>query len=173
MPRRAPPLTVTCPALLAGGSDGAFRALINNLMKMAEQLLALRARLAAELGVTGPQFGLFLAIAQLEGEDGVSVVGVARHQGVTGAFVTAEAGKLVRRGLIEKRMSPVDRRGVLLSLSAKGRRLLAAAGPAIQARNDTMFGTLSGREFRMLDRLVRRLVEGGERALADRSTTRH
>lgn len=173
MPRRPPPLTVTCPALLVGGSDGAFRALINNLMRMAEQLLALRSRLAAELGVTGPQFGLFLAIAQLEGDDGVSVVGVARHQGVTGAFVTAEAGKLVRRGLLAKRDSPVDRRGVLLSLSAKGRRLLVSAGPAIQARNDTMFGTLGAREFRMLDRLVRRLVAGGERALADLRTTRH
>lgn len=173
MTRPTPPLTVTRPALLVDGSDGAFRALINNLMTMAEQLVALRAHLASGLGVTGPQFGLFLAIAQFEGTDGVSVGALARQQGVTGAFVTAEAGKLVRRGLLAKRGSRVDRRGVLLSLSAKGRRLLVAAGPDIQAVNDTIFGTLSAREFRMLDRLTRRLVAGGERALAEWRAKRH
>ncbi|MFO0998579.1 MAG: MarR family winged helix-turn-helix transcriptional regulator [Alphaproteobacteria bacterium] len=168
-----PPLSVTRRSLLVGGSDAAFRALISNLIAMAGQLAALRSHLAARLGVTGPQFGLVLAVAQLEGAHGVNVGAVARHQGVTGAFVTAEAGKLARRGFIVKRGSPADGRGVLLSLSAKGWRALTAAGPEIQAVNDAMFGSLSVREFRSLDRIVRRLTAGGERALAKRRARRH
>src|SRR5258708_4045683 len=87
-PQPSPPLTTTCEALLVGGSDQLFRGLIGNLMTMAQQLQVLRAHLAWRLGVSEPEYRVFLAVAQLQGNDGVGVSAVARHLAVSGAFVT-------------------------------------------------------------------------------------
>jgi len=163
--RRWPPLTVTREALLASGSDERFRALIDDLLVMAHQLQRLRLVLARGLGVSEPQYRLFLAIAQLEGRRGVSVGRVARQLRVSGAFATMETRELVRRGLVAKSPDPSDGRAVLLSLTAKGRSSFERFAPRPQRINDALFRDLSAAEFRTLGGLVRRLVANGERAL--------
>lgn len=160
------PLSVSSPALLVGGSDQTFRGLIANLHAMASQLIELRARMARQLGITGPQFGLFLAVAHFEGEDGVNVSTIARKLRVTPAFVTTETGKLIRKRILAKRDSKVDRRGVLLSVTPSGRRMLVAFAPRLQTINDEVFGSLDARAFRTLTRIVEGLVAGAERALS-------
>jgi DNA-binding MarR family transcriptional regulator len=164
-PRMQMPLTVTKEALLVEGSDSLFRELINNLLLMSKQLQGLRAALAEQLGVTEPQYRVFFAVAQMQGESGVSVSSVASALHVTGAFVTAEAGKLLHRGLIEKREDATDRRSVLLSLSETGRQTLQEFAARPQVINDELFRDLTREEFRMLSEIVRRLVSNGERAL--------
>ncbi|HZS85683.1 MAG TPA: MarR family winged helix-turn-helix transcriptional regulator [Stellaceae bacterium] len=160
-----PPVTTTRPALLVDGSDRLFRELIGHLMTMAQQLQALRAGLAQSLGVSEPEYRVFLAVAQLQGEGGIGVGAVARHLMVTGAFVTMIAQRLVKSGHIEKKTSPADRRGVLLRLTAKGRRLIAAFAAEPQAVNDELFRDIDRGEFQLLLDLARRIVAGGERAL--------
>jgi DNA-binding MarR family transcriptional regulator len=162
----SPPITTTREALLVDGSDQPFRELIGNLMTLAQQLQALRAHLAARLGVSEPEYRVFLAVAQLQGEGGVGVGAVARHLAVSGAFVTMIAQRLVRSGHIEKRASPTDRRGVLLRLTAKGGRVMADFAAEPQAINDELFGGIGRPEFLLLADMARRLVAGGERALA-------
>jgi len=159
------PLTTTRKALLIGGSDAAFRELIGNLMKMAQQLTALRSQLARRLGVSEPEYRVFLAVAQLEGKIGVSVATVARHLMVSGAFVTIIAQHLVKTGHVEKRPSQFDRRGVLLGLTAQGARLMAAFADEPKAINDELFRDIGRAEFETLSELARRIVAGGERAL--------
>jgi DNA-binding MarR family transcriptional regulator len=161
----SPPVTTTREALLVHGSDQLFRELIGNLMTMAQQLQTLRAHLARRLGVSEPEYRVFLAVAQLQGEDGVGVGVVARHLAVSGAFVTMIVQRLARTGHVEKRPSPSDRRGVLVRLTAAGTRMMAAFAAEPQAINDALFGDISRTEFRLLSDLVRRLVGGGERAL--------
>jgi len=160
-----PPLTVTREALLADGSDERFRALVQDLLIMADQLQKLRNALARALGVSEPQYRLFLAIAQLQGERGVSVGRVAQHLRVTGAFATMETRGLVRRGFVEKRADPADGRAVLLSLTEAGRRAFERFAAEPRKINDALFRSISAAEFRTLGRLVRRLVANGERAL--------
>ena len=169
-PRRArakpwPPLTVTRAALLKNGSDERFRALVQDLLIMADQLQKLRDALARGLGVSEPQYRLFLAIAQLQGERGVSVGRVASQLRVTGAFATMETRGLVRRGFVEKRADPADGRSVLLALTQRGRRAFAHFAAEPQRINDALFRSISAAEFRRLGSLVRRLVANGERAL--------
>jgi len=161
-----PPVTTTREALLVGGSDQLFRELIGNLMTMAQQLQTLRARLAHRLGVSEPEYRVFLAVAQLQGEDGVGVGAVARHLAVSGAFVTMIVQRLARSGHVEKRASPSDRRSVLVRLTAMGTRMMAGFAAEPQAINDELFRDVSRTEFEMLSDLVRRIVGGGERALA-------
>jgi len=104
------PLTTKHDALLVGGSDQAFCALVRDLVVLANQLQKLRDMLACCLGVSGPQYRLFLTIAQLHGEQGVNVNQVANHLRVTGAFVTMETPYLVSRGYVEKRAALRDSR---------------------------------------------------------------
>lgn len=159
------PLTTTSKALLTGDSDAAFRELIGNLMTMAQQLTALRTYLARCLGVSEPEYRILLAVAQLQGESGVSVAVIARHLKVSGAFVTMIAQRLVRSGHLEKGPSEVDRRKVLLCLTEQGARMIEAFAEEPKAINDELFRDIDHAEFKTLSDLARRLVAGGERAL--------
>ena len=163
--RRVPP-SVMNPALLVDGNDSAFRELISGLMVMAEQLIELRKLLGKRLHVTGPQFGILYAIARMEKDDGVNVSRVAERLRVSGAFVTTEVGKLVRKGLVAKRASPRDRRAVLLTLTDEAHEALAKFTPDLQAINDQVFGHLDAKEFRSLGDMTKRIIEGQRRSLA-------
>jgi MarR family transcriptional regulator, organic hydroperoxide resistance regulator len=165
-PRRRVPPSVSNAALLIDGSDTAFRELISGLMIMAEQLIELRKLLGRRIHVTGPQFGILYAIARMEKDDGVNVSRVAERLRVSGAFVTTEVGKLVRKGLVSKRASPRDRRAVLLTLTDQTHDLLAKFAPELQAINDQVFGHLDAKEFRSLTDMTKRIVEGQRRSLA-------
>jgi MarR family transcriptional regulator, organic hydroperoxide resistance regulator len=159
------PLTTTRPALLVDGSDRVFREALRDLMTMASQLQELRAGLARQLGVSEPEYRVFLAVAQLQGARGVSISGVARHLGVSGAFVTMIVQRLVRVGKVQKTPSRVDRRGVLLTLTARGRAAMAGFARYPQMVNDELFRDIDEKEFRLLADIVRRVVAGGERAI--------
>lgn len=151
----APPLTVTLPQIV-GGRNGheKFRELIAELQLLSTHIAESGERFGALIGTSGPGYAIFMAVVQGQGEPGIGVGEVARMLRVTGAFVTTEAGKLARAGLIEKRVNPEDRRGVLLRLSAEGRRRLAALLPAVQAVNNETFGALSAADFQALCRLI-------------------
>jgi MarR family transcriptional regulator, organic hydroperoxide resistance regulator len=164
-PGPPPPLTTTRAALLVDGSDRLFRELLRDLMTMAGQLQELRAGLARRLGVSEPEYRVFLAVAQLQEEHGVSISAVARHLGVSGAFVTMIVQRLVRLGKVKKTPSCVDRRGVLLTLTPRGRAIITAFARRPQMVNDELFRDLEEREFRILADIVRRVVAGGERAI--------
>ena len=95
----------------------------------------------------------------------VAVGAVARHLGVSGAFVTMTAQRLVRAGYLGKGTSAADRRAVLLRLTPRGRAAMVGFAQAPQAVNDELFRDLDATEFRLLSDIVRRIVRGGERAL--------
>jgi DNA-binding MarR family transcriptional regulator len=125
-----------------------------------------RDELGARLGISGAGYSVFMAIAQAPGAEGVSVGDVARHLRVSGAFVTVEAGKLARSGLVQKRVNPSDRRGVLLRLSAEGRRRLEALLPDLRAINDELFGPIARDDFLVASRVLAGLSARFEAAVA-------
>ena len=126
---------------------------------------AVRERFSELIGVSPPQYAILMTVAQLETTNGATVSAVAEHAHVSGAFVTAEAGKLARMGLIAKRPNPADGRSVLLSLTAKGRGGLEAALPHIRAVNDTFFGKLSEDDFSRLSASAARIVDASAAAV--------
>ncbi len=159
------PTTVSSEALTEEGSDARFRQMIYDLFTVSVRMDAVRVALAKTLGVTSPQYSILMAIARLEGAEGVPVSLVAEQLHVTGPFVTVEAGKLVRRGLVEKRRNPRDGRGVLLRLSAGGERRLTALAPAVRAVNDRFFGALDRADFLILARIAAELVRDSDAAV--------
>jgi DNA-binding MarR family transcriptional regulator len=159
------PPTVSAPALLSGGSDARFRQMVYDLFTVSVRMEAVRDALAKELGVSGPQYSILMAIARLAGSDGVPVRQVADQLHVTGAFVTVEAGKLVRLKLVEKSPNPNDGRSVLLRLSARGADRLERLAPKVCAVNDRFFGVLDRGDFETLARAASALVQRSDEAV--------
>lgn len=165
-----PPITTARPELMNDGTGERFRQLVNDLFTIAVRMDAVRRRFSELIGVTPPQYSILITVAQLEaaGADagaGATVRAVAEHTHVSGAFVTAETGKLVRAGLLAKRPNPADGRSVLVSLTPKARKALEGALPHIRAVNDVFFGRLNAEEFEHLSGTASRIVDASASAV--------
>jgi DNA-binding MarR family transcriptional regulator len=158
------PITTARPEFLGDGTGERFRQMVNDLFTIAVRMDAVRERFSRLVGVSPPQYGIVVTVAQLDGR-GATVRAVAEHLHVSGAFVTAETGKLVRRGLLAKRPNPADGRSVLVSLTPRGRKALEAALPHIRAVNDAFFGKLDADDFARLCALAARLVDASASAV--------
>ena len=150
------------------GSDRTFRATVYDLLAVGARMQDVRDHLAAGIGVSGPQYAILMAIFHMQSEsesEGAGVRAVGRRLHVSGPFVTAQANRLVELGLVEKRPNPADGRGVLLCLTAEGRRRISDAAPAIQEANDVFFAALSKVDFLVLGDIATRLEKSSEQAV--------
>ena len=161
----AHPLTTTLPVLLKGGSDAGFRRFLYDFMTVAERVATLRAHFGREVGITGPQYTLLMAVLQLGDGVGVPPRAVADHLRVTRAFVALEAGRLVRAGVLAKRGNPADGRSNLLSLTPRGRRMLDRLIPEVRAVNDLFFSGLDGPGYACAQRLMARMLADSAKVL--------
>ncbi len=159
------PLTVSREELLVNGSDEAFRSFIHAMLAFSARLSAIRANFAKLVGLSGPQYMILVLIGHLEATHDVSVQLVAERMHLSGAFVTIETGKLLKKGLIVKKPDGNDRRRVCLSLTPKGWALLEKLAPIQRRVNDVLFGDLTREQFEELCRLMPALVESADRAL--------
>lgn len=160
-----PPLTITRRALLVGGSDVEFRRLIYRLLQVEERLRHVRAFLGRRIGLTGPQYTLLITVAYLQGATGITVRSLARNLRVTSAFITGESRRLIERGLLAKRPNPHDSRSTLLSVTAAGRRRIAALVPELRSVNNAFFAHVSTQSFRHARRFLDQLLDGSERVM--------
>jgi DNA-binding MarR family transcriptional regulator len=159
------PPTTSRRALLNGGSDRSFRALVHDLLTVSSRMELVRGHLGARLGVSGPQYSVMVAVAHLQGDGGVSVTALAKALHVSSAFIASETGKLAQRGLVHKRINPHDRRGVLLSIAPTGQLELGRIGAEIRAINDLFFGALDAKAFAALSVAVGALVGSSRKAI--------
>ena len=160
------PLTTSRPELLVGGRDKQFRHLIHALFGFAAHHERIRSGHAKVIGLAGIEYTVLIAIAHLSQDGDVNVKTVADHLYLSGAFITAVAGRLVQRGFILKRIDTGDRRRVTLTVSGKGRAALERLAPIQRQVNDVEFGSLSREEFELLTGIVDRLIDSGARAVA-------
>ncbi len=89
----------------------------------------------------------------------LSVVDLAARAYLDKGQASRAAQALVDRGLAAKRPSEMDARGVVLSLTPRGRKLCADVMDLIAQRNAEIFGCLSAAERRVLGRMLDRLIE--------------
>jgi DNA-binding MarR family transcriptional regulator len=122
-----------------------------------------RAGFANFVGLSPTQYFSLIVIARSETPPGVNQVAARLH--LSGPFVTLEINKLVKEGLVEKRPHPTDGRRVQLFVTPSGWDKLARLAKFQRPVNDALFETLSRKEFEQLKDMMRRLSEGGARAL--------
>nr|WP_314073809.1 MarR family winged helix-turn-helix transcriptional regulator [uncultured Roseococcus sp.] len=159
-------LTISVPAFLKQGSDLEFRRLIHHLFGFLARLEAIREGHGATIGLAGIEYTVLVSIAHLSIAADVSVRDVAEHLHLSGAFVTTVTNRLLNKGLVAKRIDPADRRRLCLTVTNRGRDLLAKLAPMQRQVNDAQFEDLSAEEFRQLSELMERLVASSTRALS-------
>jgi len=151
-------LTIGVEALLVAGDDAIFRDFVADLFAAASGMQAVRRSLGRATGLTGSEIAMLLAIQRLSGGTSVGVKAIAEHLHVAGPHVTAEIGKLVEAGLVEKRADRSDSRAVDIRLTSEGRRTLKRLTPLVRAANDVLFAGMTETEMQHVNRFLRRVV---------------
>ena len=103
------------------------------------------ARLAKQVEVAIGPLDLSLPqyrVLALLGEGSTASSVLARRLAVSPPSVTAVVDGLVARGLVERQADPEDRRRLTLLLTREGKRVLAAADAAAEARLEEIAGYL-------------------------------
>ena len=158
LPEKADELTVGVETLLVAGNDAAFRDFVADLFAAASGMQAVRRTLGRATGLTGSELAMLLAIQRLSGEGTIGIRAIAEHLHVAGPHVTAEIGKLVEAGLVEKRVDASDSRAVDIRMTAEGRALLRRLTPLVRAANDVLFAGMTETEMAHVTRFLRRIV---------------
>jgi DNA-binding MarR family transcriptional regulator len=161
-----PPLTVSHPPLLDGGTDLAFRETLYLMFLSFGRLQVCREAFGRALGLTGSQYAVLIGTAYRQGTDGVSIRTLAEHIQLAPTHVTTEVGRLIRKGLLVKKVNSRDRRGVLVRLSARGEAETARVTPLVRGINDLLFQNISRREFAAVAHFLSTFAANSERALA-------
>lgn len=91
------------------------------------------------VGLTSGQFSLLMSLNQ---PTAPSIGSIAVLLAMDRTTLTANLKPLERRGLVETKVDPVDRRGRLLVLTALGRNMLRSALPIWQRTQDEVDGLL-------------------------------
>jgi MarR family transcriptional regulator, organic hydroperoxide resistance regulator len=171
LPRRGkafvPPATITLPPMLKSGGDVAFRETLYLMALTFGRLHTCREAFGRALGLTASQFIVLIGTAYQQGGEGVSIRALADHTQLAATHVTTEVGRLIAQGLLTKQASTLDRRSVLVRLSAKGEDAVRTVNPLQRRVNDLLFADVSREEFAAVSSFLERLALNSEYALAE------
>ena len=113
--------------------------LIRRLQQRSTQVFQAQTQ-AAGFELTSVQFAALDALAQ---QPGIDQSGLAAAIGFDRATLGGVIGRLEAKGLVQRVISPEDRRARQLQLSAEGRQLLAAVRPVVEALQADILAPLS------------------------------
>jgi DNA-binding MarR family transcriptional regulator len=160
------PATVGRPELLVDGGDRQFRVFLHAFMVFARRLEGVRSHLAQAVGVSPPQYELLSHLREHSPRGGLTVREAAVRLHCSGAFVTTEAGKLEREGLLIRTRDPDDARRVRLTLTVDCERRMRAIASIQRQLNDALFASLTAKQFQILLEVFPKLAGDGDRAIA-------
>lgn len=110
----------------------------------------------ADVNVTPVQFALLFAASQQAGLDQRTLAG---RIGLDTSTIGAVVDRLESRELIERKVSPDDKRVRLLSVTPAGKKLLQAVMPAMLRAQDRMLAPLPKADRSKFMAMVKRIVE--------------
>ena len=108
----------------------------------------------AETKITPGQFGV---IALISANPGLTQSALARAIGIERSTMVAVIDSLEKRGLVERRSAPTDRRSYALIMTAAGDKLFAALKPLVADHEDRIAHGLSAKERTLLIELLRKV----------------
>ena len=161
------PTTVTLPDMLARGNDLAFRETLYLMVLAFGRLHSCREAFGRALSLTASQFIVLIGTAHRQGDEGVTIRGLADHTQLAATHVTTEVGRLITRGLLTKHANTRDRRSVLVRLSAKGEAAIREVNPLLRRINDRLFQNVSRSEFDVVSRFLAKFARNSEDALLE------
>lgn len=125
-----------------------------------------RGALRDKFGTTLPRFDLLaqLDAAMADSPRGLTMSELSRRLMVTNGNLTGLVDRLVREGLVARRVSPPDRRAQMISLTIAGKRALDSMTPDHASWVHDMFTGLNDTERMQLYRLLGKLKRSAQLA---------
>jgi DNA-binding MarR family transcriptional regulator len=105
---------------------------------------------AKTLGISGPQWMILMALADIDQKDGVPVNVVSKKLHVDSSFVTTQSKLLEKKGFLRRKASTEDARVVQMSLTDKAYKQLAGLAAQQETLNEFIFAELSNKQFDQL-----------------------
>jgi MarR family transcriptional regulator, organic hydroperoxide resistance regulator len=102
---------------------------------------------AKALGVSGPQWMILMALADLDQGEGVPVKIVSKMLHVDPSFVTTQSKLLEKKGFMRRKTSDEDARVVQMSLTDKSYKHIAGLASKQEELNNFIFAEFSDREL--------------------------
>src|SRR5215467_5352902 len=124
-----------------------IRRFIWEIASISVHLEELRQFWAKALGISGPQWMILMALADLDKEDGVPVNVVSKMLHVDPSFVTTQSKLLEKGGFLRRKASASDARVVQMSLTDKTHRHLAGLAQQQKSLNEFIFEEFDDREL--------------------------
>ena len=97
---------------------------------------------AKTLGISGPQWMILMALADMDQDEGVPVNVVSKKLHVDSSFITTQSKLLEKKGFLRRKTSTEDARIVQMSLTDKTYKHLAGLASQQEALNDFIFAEL-------------------------------
>jgi DNA-binding MarR family transcriptional regulator len=119
---------------------------------------------AKELGISGPQWMILMAIGDLDRGKGVPVKDVSTMLHVDPSFVTTQSKMLEKNGFMRRIPSSEDARVVLMSLSDKASKKIATLSSRREVLSDFVFAGFDERALRDISEQLRALKNRLEKA---------
>jgi DNA-binding MarR family transcriptional regulator len=130
-----------------GKNQDVIRRLTWVIASISVRLEELRYFWGKTLGISGPQWMILMALAEIDQNDGVPVNVVSKKLQVDSSFVTTQSKLLEKKGFIRRRTSTEDARIVQMSLTDKTYKHLASLAAQQEALNEFIFSELDDREL--------------------------
>jgi DNA-binding MarR family transcriptional regulator len=102
---------------------------------------------AKALGVSGPQWMILIALADLDQGEGVPVKVVSKMLHVDPSFVTTQSKMLEKKGFMRRKTSGDDARVVQMSLTDKSYKHIASLASQQEELNNFIFTEFSERDL--------------------------
>lgn len=119
---------------------------------------------AKALGISGPQWMILMALADLDQGDGASVKAVSKLLHVDPSFVTTQSKMLEKKGFMRRKTSAEDARVVQMSLTDKTYKHIANLASQQEALNAFIFAEFSDRELNEFNTKLASLTKRLEKA---------
>ena len=148
----------------AGKNQDAVRRFTWAIAAISVHLEELRYFWARTLGISGPQWMILMALADLDQKDGVPVNVVSKKLHVDPSFVTTQSKLLEKKGFLRRKPSPEDARVVQMSLTDKTYKHLAGLAAQQEALNEFIFAELSDKQLNELTNTLSGLMNRLEKA---------
>src|SRR6266576_5501096 len=102
---------------------------------------------AKALGVSGPQWMILMALADLDQGEGVPVKVVSKMLHVDPSFVTTQSKMLEKKGFMRRKTSEDDARVVQMSLTDKTYKHIAGLASEQEALNEFIFAEFNDQQL--------------------------